>query len=886
MKSHHPTTITAAPVPRSHIASRGPAWLFLCLASTWTMACSSGLPSDKQTSDAGSTVGGSKSSGGTSSATGGKSSVANSTGGASSSGGTASTGGNSASSAATTSAGNSSVGGASSSQTTSTAAGAPSTGGVANTGGASASSAATATGGRAPAGGTSSTGGASTSGPIGGAPASGGKSSTGGASTSTPTGGAAHSGGTSSTGGAVATGGAVPTGGVAPTGGAPATGGATDTGGTLSTGGAPATGGTAQSTGGAPATGGTTPDTGGSPATGGTTQSTGGNSGQACIEGDLCTPANSCHVWTTTCTNGVQSCQDSDLSVQNGTPCGTNQVCNLGSCVTCASGVGCTPSDPDPCGVGTTSCTLGVSTCQISGPAAGQPGKACGMSDSGTCSAEGHCVCPSGQAYAQGDCQVCPAFTQAVAYVNADPTIGTDNACCGRVQQKGFGGPCLTVGQAIEVAAQNSTISVTGDALGNASALEQYPIRLRKGANVTSNSSAGVCFRGASSVPVFAAQDDTVAASLQQVVIGTTCQGDPGGASDAVYVGKTASGVGANLVLTGTVVIQRVDNGMHVVVGTLSVNSCSANITNVTNGILLDGGSIGVLASNVSVAKASNAGFLCQSQTDLQALSEFSISSAGWNESGLALTDTVNFGIFAGTGCRITSAGWAPVGVGTMSGACPSPKIGRFGIYAEGDAQVSVSGSTIRCMSEDGISLRANSGLSVNAPQVSFSGGLEHNGCTGAYAEVGRLTVFGSSVMYNHTGVVQRSPQSSTDASSAVVNLAGTNNGSSAMNTFKCNGKAEPGLCCNGTNCPNGFDVWNNSGLPLDASSNYWRAAPVAQCICNEQLQSCTCSGSAYGQTTPPDGLSVLRSPFQGSNTGTVNIAGYALVPDPTCPDQ
>jgi hypothetical protein len=655
----------------------------------------------------------------------------------------------------------------------------------------------------------------------------------------------------------------------------------------LSTGGAPATGGTTQSTGGEPATGGTSQSTGGSPATGGTTPSTGGNSGQACVEGNVCTPANWCHVWTTVCTNGVQSCQDSGLSVQNGTPCGTNQVCNLGTCVTCASGVPCTPSDPDPCGVGTTSCTLGVSTCQISGPAAGQPGKTCGMSDSGTCSAEGHCVCPSGQAYAQGDCQVCPAFTQAVAYVNADPTVGVDNACCGRAPQKGFGGPCLTVGQGIEVAPQNSVIYVTGDALGNASALEQYPIRLRKGANVTSSSSAAACFRGAPSVPVFSAQDDTATAGLQQLVIGTTCQGEPGRASDGIYVGTTVSSSAASVNLTGNVAIQRVDNGMHVVGGTLtlSVGGSTMTVTGVTNGLILDGGTASVTPNlSLSITKASNAGILCQSRTDLQTLSELSIGGFGDYGAALVITETASYAIFAGTGCRITAT--RPY-LSPVSGTCPTTKTDRFGIYAEGDAQVSVTGGTIRCMSEDGISLKANSALSVNAPQVTFSSGtLEHNGCSGAYAEVGRLTVFGSTVMYNHTGVVQRSPLSSADASSAIVNLAGASGGSPAMNTFKCNGKAEPGLCCNGTNCPNGFDVWNNSGLPLIASSNYWRAAPVAQCICNEQLQSCTCSGSAAGQSTPPDGLSILRSPFQGSNTGTVNITGYALVTDPTCPDQ
>jgi hypothetical protein len=488
---------------------------------------------------------------------------------------------------------------------------------------------------------------------------------------------------------------------------------------------------------------------------------------------------------------------------------------------------------------------------------------------------------------------VCPAFTQAVAYVNADPSVGVDNACCGRVQQKGFGGPCLTVGQAIEVASQNSTIYVTGDSLGNASALEQYPIRLRKGATVTSSSAAAVCFRGASGVPVFSAQDDTATAALQTLLIGTTCQGEPGGASDGVYVGTTPASAIASTNLYGSIDIRRVVNGIHLVGGAVdglgsgswaygcNYGGPTISIGNVANGILVDGGSVHFSAAAVTITNASDAGVLCESSTDSQTLAEFLQDGSSYCGLGnLAISGAASYGVFAGMGCRFN----VPVlSVGTASGPC-STKTDRFGIYAEGDAQVNVSG-TIRCMSEDGITLRANATLSTNVPQVTFSSGsLEHSGCNGAYAEVGRLTVFGTNVVYNHTGVVQRSPLSSTDAASAVVNLAGTNNSTPAMNTFKCNGKAEPGLCCAGSNCPNGYDVWNNSGLPLNATSNYWRAAPVAQCICNEQLQSCACSGSALGQTTPPDGLSVLRSPFQSSSTGTVDITGYALVADPNCP--
>lgn len=483
---------------------------------------------------------------------------------------------------------------------------------------------------------------------------------------------------------------------------------------------------------------------------------------------------------------------------------------------------------------------------------------------------------------------MCPAFTQAVAYVNADPSVGVDNACCGRVQQKGFGGPCLTVGQAIQVANQNSTIYVTGDSLGNASALEQYPIRLRKGVTLVGQA----CFRGAPGLPVFSALDDGATAILVQSVMGRTCQGEPGGASDGVYVAKIAGGASASVKLSGNVVIDKVDNGIHVAGGAVTAEplcgvACYSTVTisNVINGLSVDGGTADFNGATLNVANASNAGILCQSTTDSQIQSQLSLSHTYGGCSSIT-TVAAKYGIFAGTGCRTTGNSDAcnSVNLGTISGPCPSPKTDRFGIYAEGDAQVNVSG-TIRCMSEDGVTLRANAALSTNAPQVTFSSGsLEHSGCNGAYAEVGRLTVFGTNVVYNHTGVVQRSPLSSTDAASAVVNLAGTNNSTPAMNTFKCNGKAEPGLCCAGSNCPNGYDVWNNSGLPLNATSNYWRAAPVAQCICNEQLQSCACSGSALGQTTPPDGLSVLRSPFQSSSTGTVDITGYALVADPNCP--
>jgi hypothetical protein len=179
-------------------------------------------------------------------------------------------------------------------------------------------------------------------------------------------------------------------------------------------------------------------------------------------------------------------------------------------------------------------------------------------------------------------------------------------------------------------------------------------------------------------------------------------------------------------------------------------------------------------------------------------------------------------------------------------------------------------------MTEDGITLRSNPDAAVNSPSVTFKGTIRNTGCVGAYAEVGTLNITGSTIQDNHFGVVQRSALSSTDAADALITLVGPN-------TFKCNGKAEPGLCCTTEDCPNGVDIWNNSGLPLNATNNFWSSSPVSQCRCDENQENCACSGSAVGETTPPDGLGVLRSPYAGSDTGTVDITGYGLATDLTC---
>jgi hypothetical protein len=253
----------------------------------------------------------------------------------------------------------------------------------------------------------------------------------------------------------------------------------------------------------------------------------------------------------------------------------------------------------------------------------------------------------------------------------------------------------------------------------------------------------------------------------------------------------------------------------------------------------------------------------------------------------LVVSQAAQAALFASTNCVVGSAKRrVTVQLGQQTGVCPNPKQDRVGLYAESNAQVFVSG-WIRCMNEDGVTLRAGPALPSNAPLVNLDSiKIEHSGCAGAYAEVGSLRVTNSTIDANHWGIVQRSPNSSTDATAALVNLAGIGSDTTEVrNVFKCNGKNQPGACCTASSCPNGGDIWNNSGLPLDATYNSWSAAPIGKCLCDATQQNCSCTGAGTGQTTPPDGLGVLRSPLDSTQTaGTVDTANYSLASDTSCP--
>jgi hypothetical protein len=464
----------------------------------------------------------------------------------------------------------------------------------------------------------------------------------------------------------------------------------------------------------------------------------------------------------------------------------------------------------------------------------------------------GHCQCPTNYALdSGGSCSACPAFpsSSTTVYVNADSSIGQDNACCGRTQSTGFGGPCRTITQGLQIAeAQaNWTVNVTGDAAGgNVSPEETYPLHLGNGVRLAN--SGAVCIPGKSGKNVINVDLDNSSIYIYSFTIGSTCQGNASGASDGIYVGTTPSS------------------------GTTTAYLSSPQVKNVVNGVHIDGGTV---SGSATVTGTSNFGVLCRSDT---VTSLKSTIGGSWNVSSAANAD-----IFAGYNCITTQNSYIVPYLGQSSGACPNPKQDQVGLYAESNANVTLYAGSIRCMNEDGITLRAASGSTTNAPTVLASTvTLQHNGCNGAYAEVGSLRIYSSNILGNHWGVLQRSALSSTTASDALVNLSGLNNNSDVHNVFKCNGKAEPGKCCTTGSCPNGGDVWNNSGLPLDASNDYWSSSPPSQCLCTDSaLTSCTCQPA---QSTPPDGLGVLMSPYQSSGTRPATITNYVKAPDLTCP--
>ena len=91
------------------------------------------------------------------------------------------------------------------------------------------------------------------------------------------------------------------------------------------------------------------------------------NSGtcNACTTGAACTPINQCHVGAIACTTGAGVCGDTGTFLMNGASCGVNQVCLNGSCTSCTQGASCPPANP--CHTGSLNCLTGTPTCNDTG---------------------------------------------------------------------------------------------------------------------------------------------------------------------------------------------------------------------------------------------------------------------------------------------------------------------------------------------------------------------------------------------------------------------------------------------------------------------------------------------------------------------------------------
>lgn len=203
-----------------------------------------------------------------------------------------------------------------------------------------------------------------------------------------------------------------------------------------------------------------------------------------CTSNSTCTPVNDagtpnvCLSGTTSCSTGASVC-GSATPLANGSPCGTNQVCNSGACVSCTSNAVCSPQN-NSCLIGYIDCSSGTSVCTQSGVAAN--GTDCGsgqVCNNGTCGActTGATCNPSGNVCQTGTTSCASGSSQCMNATNvADGTTcgnnqvcyqGTCSPCTASSQCNPGGNVCLAgktscaTGQSVCVSSGNSGNGVT-----------------------------------------------------------------------------------------------------------------------------------------------------------------------------------------------------------------------------------------------------------------------------------------------------------------------------------------------------------------------------------------------------------------------------------------
>jgi hypothetical protein len=319
----------------------------------------------------------------------------------------------------------------------------------------------------------------------------------------------------------------------------------------------------------------------------------------SCTEGNACTPSNPCHSGQTSCETGSSTCSDTGAALTDGTGCGLNKVCNGGDCVSCTAGASCSPSS---CRTGTTSCESGSQTCVASGNVAN--GTSCGSNK--VCNA-GSCVsCTAGVSCSYATCQngttSCSTGSSVCTFSSnaANGTsCGTNKVCSGGSCVSCTAGLSCSTGKACEIgqtscATGSSTCVKTGNqppgtACGTGQTCTGTTKKLADACN-----SSGSCITGATSTCLLGCIGNDCAPLLP---IGYTCSASnlcesgycigtyPSGVCATSCGDKAGAGCcvegcnGSGLVCGGT--------NMCLRCGTIGYSCCTGNVCN--TGTCVDG---------------------------------------------------------------------------------------------------------------------------------------------------------------------------------------------------------------------------------------------------------------------------------------------------------
>jgi hypothetical protein len=404
-------------------------------------------------------------------------------------------------------------------------------------------------------------------------------------------------------------------------------------------------------------------------------------------------------------------------------------------------------------------------------------------------------------------------------------------------------------------------INVKGNANGNLSGDEQYPIHLGNAVEVQPTGT--VYFPGVPGQDVIAFDVDDTGATLIGGVLGALASSTPSGAAtvvgvrDGIHVAPNAAGLATGGIIGIVTIYGPTRDGIHVDSGRLSRV-------------------IGLFDNNWLVHSAGRAGMYCRSETLTSAASTVGYANFAFDGAG-------TYGVFAGHGCSLgvdpSSSGFQ---YSVNPSGCPSAGELQYGVWLEEDSVMTFDGA-INCVNSDAVSLRVSAAYPTEAPAFSAPFGLQIDGagCSGIYVESGLASAPLGSIMHAHWGITLHSSLTASGPSAPSTSFAGNGLSPGKTMSFSCNGSFNAGACCVAGDCPPGSDIFNNSGLPLDARFSTFTSAP-AVCSCNASLASCTCTGSAAGSATPPDGVAVIDAPLT-TGTPTTDVSGAFTVAGPAC---